>query len=317
MKHRIYAAAACVLLFVVAGTASASGPSANVSIPSSFMISEFGKAIDSVSSELASGPGPVAFTRSDNSLYVTVPAAARNGTRLVSLEDSESGIVFRNNTLLLPVYAGGEKAGSLVATTENLTADSYGFSGQVTGLELRLAGITSKHDSTNFTAGAVILLRDLPDGAEYGISFTDSDTAVKAITADLEIRGQAVADMSPPFDLGGVNQAGNDAIGYVIVTIQADREWPGPYDAENITLYRYSDGQLSRLQPRLLKTENGTVYQAVVPGAGQFALVAATQPDRTITDASATDAGMLAVLGSFLAILLIALAVMVRRVTKR
>ncbi len=317
MKYYIYIVAASILITIASGTASASGPSVNISVPSSFEISEYGKAIDSGSNELAPGPGPVGFTRGENSLYVTIPALARNGTRLVSLEDRESGIVFRNNTLLLPIHMAGETAGSLVATTENLTAESYGFSGQVTGLELHLAGITSKHKGTNFTAGAVILLRDLPAGAEYGLSFTNSDTAVEAISADLETRGQAVADMSPPFDLEGVNQAGNDAIGYVIVTIQADREWPGPYSAENITLYRYSDGQLSRLQPRLMNTENGTAYQAVVPGTGLFALVAAGQPGRVITDASAMDTGVLAILSGALAVLLIALVAMVRRVTKR
>jgi hypothetical protein len=317
MKYYIYIVAACALITIGAGTASASGPSVNISVPSSFAISEFGKAIDSVSDELAPGPGPVTFARGDNSLYVTVPAPARNGTRLVSLEDRESGIVFRNNTLTLPVYAAGEKAGSLVAATDNLTADRDGFSGQVTGLELRLAGIASTRNGTNFTAGAVILMRDLPAGAEYSISFTDNDPARKAISEDLEARGQAVAGMSPLLDLGGVNQAGKDAIGYVIVTVQADVDWPVPYGADNITFYRYSDGQLSRLQSRLMKTENGIVYQAVVPGTGQFALVAAGPLDRLVTDASAMDAGALAVLSGILAVLLIALVAMVRRVTKR
>lgn len=322
MKYYIYAIAACLLLSISVDTSAASGPSLSAPIPTSFAVSESGKAIDDRSNEYVPGPGPVVFTRGDNALYVRVPAAARNGTRLVSLEDRDGGIVFRNNTMMLPVYAAGEKAGSLVATTENLTAKSDGghddgYYGQVTGLELHTAGINSKHDGTNFTAGAVILLQDLPVGAEYDISFTDSDPAVKAISSDLETRGQAVADMSPPFDLGSVNPAGKEAIGYVIVTIQADREWPGPYDAENITLYRYSDGQLSRLQPRFLKTENGTVYQAVVPGMGQFVLVMARPLDRTVTDASATDAGVLMALGSLLAVLLIALVVMVRRVIRR
>ena len=317
MKYYIYILAAFVLLSTGAGIVSASGPSANVSVPSSFMISEFGKAIDSGSNELSPGPGPVVFARGDNAMFVRVPASAHNGTRLVSLEDLESGIVFRNNTIMLPVYAAGEKAGSLVATTDNLNAGSDGYSGQVTGLELHLAGIASSRNGTNFTAGAVILLRDLPAGVEYSISFADSDLAVKAISSDLGPKGQTIADMSPPLDLEAVNEASEDAAGYVIVTIQTDRDWPGLFDAGNITFYRYSDGRLSVLKPRLLKTENGTAYQAVVPGTGQFALVAARPVDHAVTEASVTDVGGLAAIGGILAALLFALAAMVRRVTKR
>jgi hypothetical protein len=317
MKYYIYVAAACVLITIAAGIASASGQSVNVSVPSSFVISEYGKAIDSSSNEPGIGPGQIMFARDDKGLFVRVPASAHNGTRLVSLEDLESGIVFRNNTIMLPVYAAGEKAGSLVATTDNLNAGSDGYSGQVTGLELHLAGIASSRNGTNFTAGAVILLRDLPAGVEYRISFADSDLAVKAISSDLGPKGQTIADMSPPLDLEAVNDASEDAAGYVIVTIQTDRDWPGLFDAGNITFYRYSDGRLSVLKPRLLKTENGTAYQAVAPGTGQFALVVARPVDHAVTEASVTDVGGLAAIGGILATLLFALAVMVRRVTKR
>ena len=317
MKYYIYILAAFMLLSTGAGAASASGPSVNVSVPSSFMISELGKAVDSGSNELGTGPGQVVFARSDNAMFVRVPASAHNGTRLISLEDQKSGIVFRNNTMMLPVYAAGEKAGSLVATTDNLTASSDGYSGQVTGLELHLAGIAASRNGTDFTAGAIILMRDLPAGAEYSMSFADSDLAVKAISSDLEARGQTIADMSPPLVLNGINRASNDAAGYVIVTIQSDGDWPRLYNASNITFYRYSDGQLSGLKPRLLKTENGAAYQAVAPGTGQYFLVAAEPSGHTVTESSAVDAGGLAALAGAMTVLLIALAAMVRRVTKR
>lgn len=317
MKYYIYMIAACLLLSISTDIAAASGPSLPVPIPASFAVSESGKAIDDGSSEYIPGPGPIVFTRGDNALYVRVPAAGRNGTRLVTLDDRESGIVFRNNTMILPIYTAGEKAGCLVATTENLTAKSDSYYGQVTGLELHLAGVSAVRNGTNFTAGAVILLRDLPAGSEYRISYADSDTVSKAISADLAARGQAVADMSPMLDIESVAPAGNDAAGYVIVTIQAEGDRPWSNDANNTTLYRYSDGKLAGLRPGFLKTENGVAYQAVEPGMGQFVLVATKPLDSAATDSPAEDAGGLALIGGALAFLLIALAAMVRRVTKR
>lgn len=317
MKYYIYVAAACALLLIAACAASASTPYVSVPVPSSFVISESSKAIDDSANEQSPGPRPIVFTRSDNALWVLVPATVRNGTRLVSLEDRGSGIIFRNNTMILPVYAAGEKAGSLVAVTENLTAKRDGYYGQVTGLELHLAGISASRNGSNFTGGAVILMRDLPAGAEYRMSFADSDIVEKAVSIDLAAKARAVADISPTLSIESVTRAGNDAAGYVIVTIQVKGDWPEIYDADNITLYRYSDGQLDGLRPVLLKTENGTLYEAMGPGVGQYVLLAARPLDNTATDTTIVDAGGLAIIGGTLTVLLIALTAMIRRVTKR
>jgi hypothetical protein len=123
--------------------------------------------------------------------------------------------------------------------------------------------------------------------------------------------------VSPTFAIEGASPESKEAVGYVIVTIQAGNDGPVSYEANNTTLYRYNDSRLSAVRPQIIRTENGTLYQTIVPGPGQFALVVARPIDHPVPGASATDTGGLAVIGSVLAILLIALAAMVRRVTKR
>jgi hypothetical protein len=318
MKYYIYLAAVCLLIVMMAGVTAASGTSLDLSVPSSFALSGAAIATDSDSNELVPGESMVEFIGGDQDLFIRVPAPARNDTRLVSLDDPESGIYFRNNTMLLPIYTDGVKAGSLVVTTENLTAGSEDFSGLVTGMELD----TEEISSASFTAGAALFLQDLPEGAEYHISFTGNDTVEKALWADLEKINQAVADMSPTFSLAGDTEAGRDAVSDVIVTIRTDDSWLRLYEGCNVTFYRYYDDRLSRLEFKPMNEEESTTFQAIMPGMGQFVLVVAKKLDHTIKvtqpeDTQPMETGEVAVLGGVLAVLLLALAFMVGRVTKR
>ncbi|OPY29538.1 MAG: hypothetical protein A4E28_00855 [Methanocella sp. PtaU1.Bin125] len=316
MRYYIYTMVIFLLLLMAPGVVAAGGPAVTVPVPSTYMLSGSAKATDDGSNMYSPGPGPITFSRHGEALYVRVPAPACNGTRLISLEDRETGIVFRNNTMLLPP-GSGEQAGSLVVTTGNLSAESDGYAGQVTGLELRLTGGQAMAGGTNYTAGAIILLRDLTGGGGYRVSFADDGTVEEAITSELEARGRAIAAISPVFSIEGTTPASEDAAGYLIVTILATDDEPGTYDASNTTLYRYKDSRLSAFKPQVIRAKNGTMCQAIVSGTGQFALVAARPPGSEETGASVTDAGSLAIIGGVMAILLLALAAMVRRVTKR
>ena len=85
------------------------------------------------------------------------------------------------------------RPGTLVVATDNLTADSYGYAGMVTGLELDSGEITAARDGHNFTAGAILSLTDLPAGATYHVAFADNASLSAAVSADLEASGLTMA----------------------------------------------------------------------------------------------------------------------------
>ena len=317
MKYYIYVLALGLLLALAASPALASGAAVNLSVPSSFPVSSVARATDSDGNPLSPGPGSVDFTHVNGALYVKVAAPSVSGSRLVSLDDDESGITFRNNTLVLPIYSGGARAGTLVATTDNLTAVDGGFFGAITGLELDPAELTAATDGMGFTAGAALLLGDLPASADYDLAFADNETVNEAIRQDLEASGLAPAGMTPVFGVSG-SPAGAGAISDMIVTVAAVGDWGRRYGGGNATFYRFADGGLSRAPYRRLDAGNGSVaYQAVVPGAGQLVVVAPEPRDQPPAPGQAAGLDDIALLGGVLAALLIGLAYMVRRVTRR
>jgi hypothetical protein len=237
--------------------------------------------------------------------------------RLVSLNDSEGGIDFRNNTMLLPAGSGWN-AGSLVVATDNMTAGASGYYGMVTGLELKMPEISVDRNGTIFTAGTSIMLQGLPSGSTYHLSFAGNGDAEKAIVDDLKSKGLAVADMSPAASLTSDTEAGKQAVGFVIATISVNGSWQQRYYDSNVTFYRYSDSRLSRMQTGILRSGEGLAYQAVSPGTGQFVLAVAKPVSLAEegTDGSIPPVDLL-VLVLILVILLGLLAFMIRRVTRR
>jgi hypothetical protein len=317
MRYYIYLLALCLLLMLASSAAHASESSLDFPVAASFQISGIAKATDSASAVFGPGPGKIEITGGDHALYIRVPGAAGNGTRLVSLDDYESDIVFRNNTLLLPFYAGGTKTGTLVVATDNLTADSYGYAGLITGLELDSGKIVSGREGHNFTADVILSLTDLPAGATYRVAFADNASLSAAVSADLEASGLTAAAASPPVEVSASTMAGGNVVSFVILTIETEGNWTGSYGDNNLTFYRFAVGQLSRLRFSAIRSDDGSVaYQAISPGAGQFMIVAGAPREAETETVAANNDGLL-VLGGLLATLVIALAIMVRRVAKR
>jgi hypothetical protein len=318
MRYYICLPALCLLIVLasVSSPAIASGSSIDIPVSASFQISGVAKAADNTSAAVTPGPGKIDILKGDHGLYIRVPAPASNGTRLISLDDYESGITFRNNTMLLPLYSTGEQTGALVVTTDNLTADTNGYAGMVTSLGLASGKIVAARDGHNFTASIVISLTGLPAGATYCVAFSDNASLSEAISADLEIYGQTAAVASPALYVSASVPAAGDMVSFVIATFETDENWTGRYGDKNITFYSYAGGQLSRLRFTAGRSESGSLtYQAIFPGAGQFLIVdAAPRDQKETTTASSSD---IVLLGGLLATLVIALAVMVRRVIKR
>lgn len=319
MKYYNYMLALGLLLaqVVTSSPAHVAISSLDMPVASSFQVSGVAQATDNASTEISPGPGKIDITRGDHALYVRVSAPARGGTRLVSLDDYESGIVFRNNTILLPLYAAGTKTGALVVATDNLTADSGGYAGMITGLELDSGKITAARDGRNFTASTILSLTDLPAGAMYRLAFADNAPLQEAVSADLRAYGQMAAVASPTIEVSASTPAAGSAVSFIIVTIETGDDWTGPSADKNITFYRYAGGQLSHLQFTAAKSGDGSlVCQAISPGVGQFAVVAGAPRDTATETVTAGNYDAI-VLGGLLAALVLALALMVRRVAKR
>jgi len=319
MKYYIYLLLPCLLLAQVAvlSPARAADSALDLPVTTSFQVAGTATATDNVSDGISPGPGTIEMTRGDQALYVRVNAPAGNGTRLVSLDDHENGITFRNNTMLLPLYAAGVKTGALVVATDNLTADSNGYAGLITGLELDSGKIAVTRDGRNFTAGTVISLTDLPAGATYRVAFTDNVSLSAAVSADLEASGLMAAAASPPVEVSASAPAAGDAVSFVILTVEAEGNWTGQPDAADTTFYRFAGGELSRLRFSAVKSDDGRLtYQTFSPGAGQFVIVAGV-PRGTAPETVTAGNSDLVLLVGLLAALVIALALMVLRVAKR
>jgi hypothetical protein len=187
----------------------------------------------------------------------------------------------------------------------------------ITGLELDSGKIAMTRDGRNFTAGTDISLADLPAGTTYRMAFADNASLSAAVSADLEASGLTMAVRSPSVEVSASVPAGSDVINFIILTVETEEDWTGPYGAINVTFYRLAGGELSRLRFSATKSDDGRLtYQAFSPGAGQFAIVAGTPRDMVSETVSASNDDLV-VFGGLLAALVIALAVMVRRVAKR
>lgn len=287
-----------------------------VQAPSSFILSPSAKAIDTVSNEYSMGGGEVSIVHTDHALFMKIPIRGRNGTRLISLDDPESGIVFRNNTMILPIYDGSLKTANLVIATGNISADSSGFFGVITGLELDTSDISVSRNGISLYASASIFLRDLSPGESYRLAFVTYEPVEAAVSRDLSSSNLTIADMPAVFEIAGKSQVDEDAMSFAIITLRTDTNWSRLYGGNNTRLYQYKNSTLSRPQSRILEAENGSyVYQVIVPDSCMLALVAAAVPPTPgVKYPGMTD---LIVLGSVLIILIIALIVMVQRAGRR
>jgi hypothetical protein len=316
MKYYIYIPAVFLLaLASLAMPAQAAGTSTDVLVPVSFSLSDAALATDNESNAISLNGGNIEILRPDKALVLWVPALPGNSSRLTALNDPKSGIIFRNNTMSLPLY-NGLRAGMLIVTTDNLTADGEGYSGLITGLEIDLEKITIASNSSSFKADVTLILKDLLYEAAYRISFTNA-TPPEDISVDIEAAGLMPAAMSPTIEVEGNTEGARDAISFVFLTLETTSNWSQPYGSDNITFYSCCD-RLYRLPFTTTKTAGGVVkYQAISPESGQFVIVATMPRVQAAQEARSAIPVDAAVIGGTLAVLVFALAVMVRRVAKR
>jgi hypothetical protein len=206
--------------------------------------------------------GPIDVFAYGNGAYVAIPTSAPAGEKLAYFQDtSASWILFRNNTLALPVNG---QAANFVLATGDLLSDGARFYGQVTGMEVD----TKALDGDGASAIAVLYLNELPGRASYSVSLTEDANIKKAVMGQASIDGQP-GDVKLMLDVSGQGQGARSSISYTVVRMKAD----GPEPDGNVTAYRYFNGAVSRLPCRAIRSANDTVYETICAGQGTFAFV--------------------------------------------
>jgi hypothetical protein len=266
---------------------------------------------------MASVTGNMRIVNTGQSSYLFVPAEATNGARLISLHDPVSGIVFRNNTVALPIYHGSEIAAGLVLATEDMMAGREGFFGRIAGAELDIPIDPVSVTGNDFSAQASIFLRNLPPGIAFRAGTGSTTEAAGAINTALLPSGLMALEVPLVVGVSGADSLSESSIEFMIITMNADPAWVQKYGGNNITLCLLKNGTAVPQQYRAVKAEGDQIaLEAVSPVMGTFALAAAGKDPEGI-DFSSSGLQDVLVFGGLLALLISVLIIMVRRIAKR
>lgn len=294
-----------LLLLAVAVAYGQSASSTDILLPSSFHIAQDStRAYDANGNSINVG-GSIDLVRSGGAVYMSIPASAPAGAVLSLLQDTSTGALFRNNTMVLPVNTRDRQTAYLILAMDSVSSDGGRLNGRVTGLMLNTPAITSGNDSASF----IVYLKGLPDNAGYSISMANDHTIEQAIIWDASKNdpGDSLRLMA---SVSGMTKDAQSSIGYVVVKMK-------PYGQEpygNVSVYRYDKGAAAKLPCNVVRTADGaTVYEAISPGSGTFALIGAFSQ---VSNEKTSPVDMF-IVGGILAALIIALVVMIRRVTKK
>ena len=309
-----------VILVFSAGYAHAEQPADKfvVTIPQEFQLSGSAQPV-STGGNNAALTGSVEIIHTGLSSYLFIPAPdVVNGARLTAIQDSETGIVFRNNTMGLPVYGSQGRAAGLVLATADMMADRGGYLGRITGARLEIPGGDVATERGNFSAGVTVFLEDLPEGISYMTSLAEGSEFEDAIDFSLAPSGLSTLDVPLAIEADGADLKSRSAIEFMIVSLSSDQGWVERHQSRNITIYEVANDTAVPLSGRMLDSGSGrVVYQAVVPGPGTFALAAVGEkPEDSI---SVSISGLLDVLvfGGLLTMLVSGLVLMLRRIVKK
>lgn len=312
------AAALIVILVAIAADACAerSADEMTVTIPQQFQLSGTAQPV-STGDRNAALTGNIQIVHTSRSSFLYVPADVVNGARLTALQDPEAGIVFRNNTIALPVYSDSGRTAGLILATEDMMADKGGYLGRITGARLEIPAEKISTGGHNFSGGVSIFLKDLTEGISYRTSVTGGEGMADAIDIALIPAGLSSREVPVAMEIDGADQQSRSAIEFMIVSLGADAGW-AESNGENITVYQRKNETAIPLSSRMVKGGDDTIaYQAVVLGPGTFALAAAGQKQDDGVSLSLSGLGDMLILGTLLAMLISVLIIMLRRVTKK
>ena len=288
-----------------------------VTVPLEFPISGSVQTVCTGVEEL-SLTGNVQIIQTGQTSYLFIPAQVENGAKLISLNDPEQDVVFRNNTIVLPVYENSSWVAGLVLATEGLTANNKGFFGRVTGAELDIPEAAITIGGFSFSADIAIFLKDLSQTTTYQVRTDSGIGASEVIDTRLSQTGLSTLDVPLVLEIEGSDRKSSDTIDFLIVSLKVDAGWVQKYSGQNITLFDITNETASPLPSRGLKSGNDTiVYQAILPGSSKIALAATgSKTDRglVVSTSNILDVGLY---GGLLLMLIFLLGIVIKRVVKR
>lgn len=296
---RLYIAAIVTVMTLLMATPVAHGTTAiDIGVPSSFPLSIQASATDENGTAIGVS-GNVDIVRSGGNIYLSVPTKAAEGANLSILDDPESSISYRNHTMYLPIRYGGQWAANLVAATDNMTCRDGRFYGQVTGLELDTAEV-STNGGSNFSAMASIFLNGLPEAATYRIALLVNDTIAKAVKA---AGGEGEVFI---VEVTGYRPGDRSTIGNTILRMRVDST------DTNLAVYRYVVGA-EKIDSHIVDQNGAMTVETIHEGPGIYALAGPGLIRPPETGPGFAD---ILIIVAALIILLAALAYMVMRILK-
>jgi hypothetical protein len=259
MRPQIAVIATLLTLLIATGIAYGSS-AIDIGVPTSYALSAQVQAVDNGSNAVGVS-GSVTIVHSSGNTYVTLQTLAADNTSLSYLNDSSSGILYRNHTMYLPIRYGGLWAGDMILATDNMTCLDGKFQGLVTGEELDTANVSSG-DRSNATAAATLYLNNMPEAATYHIALIKNDTVSKAVGAG----GAQGQDVGMMLSISGYRSGDTNAIGNVIVRMKIDGTDP------NVAIYQVQSGA-EKLDTHAVMNDNGTITaEAMSSGQGVYVL---------------------------------------------
>lgn len=296
--------------------ADAAADVTEVVIPSQFTLSASADTV-TTGAQRASIAGGMQIINTGQTSYLFIPAETSNGAKLVSLHDPVTGIVFRNNTVALPIYQGSGIAAGLVLATEDMMAGREGFFGRIAGAELDIPGKPATRDGYNFSADTAIFLRDIPDDIACKVTTGSSTEARDAINTALLPSELMTLDVPLVIEVSSADPQSAGSIEFMIITINVDSAWVEKYGGKNISVYQLKNGTAVPRQYRALKADDGRIaLETVVTAPGTFALATTGNSSGGTGIISSGLRDMLVFCG-LLALLISALAIMVRRMVRK
>lgn len=306
----------CLFAQVYAG-AEPMGSIIEVMVPTQFPLSDSVQVVNT-GAEVTALAGNVQIIKSGQSNYLFIPAQVENGAKLISLNDQEHGVIFRNNTVVLPVYKDSSRIASLVLAMDGMTANPDGFFGRVTGAELDIQGAAGVADGYNFSVDIAIFLKEISQKTTYQVRTDRANDVTDVIEAGLSPSGLSTLDIPVVVGVDSPDTESDDSIDFMIVSLKADSRWVQQYSGSNITLFKITHETASPLSTRGLKSGNDSlVYQAMLPGSSRLALAAIgnkTDKGIVLTTSNALD---VVLFGGLLIILMFMLGIIIKRVIKR
>lgn len=281
-----YVSVSIVILFALAPAIACAQGSIDISLPPSYIINAT-KGYDP-SSNAVDIWGNIEFIENGDSVYLSIPTNAPAGVKLAFFQDTGTRVLFRNNTLLLPINDTSGPVANLVLMTGDMRCDNGKFYGQVTGIEVD----TKTMGGGDAMASAVLYLSRWHAGASYRVSISSDDQVKKSVMAEASKNGQA-GNVKLMLNVNGTSQGSSSSIGYAIVHMKID----GPGADGNVSAYRYHDGAVSKLTCKAIRSNDSVVYETISSGGGTFVFVGQFReppPVRASLQSVLTFSGMVA-----------------------